>query len=91
VECDSFVVKVLSKDEHEVWWVVRALKTGSVGFVAASFLNHVAERVTLDTSSQVGKLHSHSSKFQAWLAPNVFCSRHSAYTRVYPKVSGLSP
>jgi hypothetical protein len=46
-------VKVLSKDEHVSWWAVRALKTDSVGFVPANFLNHAAEKVILDTDSQV--------------------------------------
>jgi hypothetical protein len=35
------------------WWAVRALKTDSVGFVPASFLNHVPERETSDSDSQV--------------------------------------
>jgi hypothetical protein len=48
-----FCLKVLSKEEHVCWWAVRALKTGSVGFVPASFLNHVLENVTSDTASQV--------------------------------------
>jgi hypothetical protein len=53
MECGYFVVKVLSKEEHVSWWAVRALKTDSVGFVPANFLNHAAEKATLGTDSQV--------------------------------------
>jgi hypothetical protein len=53
-----FYLKVLSKEEHVSWWVVRALKTNSVGFVPASFLNRAAEEVTLGSVSQVSAGHN---------------------------------
>jgi hypothetical protein len=53
-----FFLKVLSKEEHVSWWVVRALKTDSVGFVPASFLNRAAEEVTMESVSQVSAGHS---------------------------------
>jgi hypothetical protein len=40
------------------WWVVRALKTDSVGFVPASFLDPAADEVTLGSASQVSVRHS---------------------------------
>jgi len=48
-----FCLKVLSKEEHVSWWVVRALKTDSVGFVPASFLDRATDQVTLGSASQV--------------------------------------
>ena len=53
-----FCLKVLSKEEHVSWWVVRALKTDSVGFVPASFLDRAADEVTLGNASQVSVRHS---------------------------------
>lgn len=49
-EGDTF--EVLSKEEHVSWWVVRALKTDSVGFVPASFLDRATDQVTLGSASQ---------------------------------------
>ena len=55
-------LKVLSKEEHVSWWVVRALKTDSVGFVPASFLDRVAEEVTLGSASQVSVRRSNRTE-----------------------------
>jgi hypothetical protein len=52
-----FFLKVLSKEEHVFWWAVRALKTDSVGFVPANFLNHAPEDVTSGTASQVSFMY----------------------------------
>ena len=51
-------LKVLSKEEHVSWWIVRALKTESVGFVPASFLDRAADEVTLGSDSQVSVRHN---------------------------------
>ncbi|PSN57624.1 hypothetical protein C0J52_00520 [Blattella germanica] len=50
-EGDAF--EVLSKEENECWWAVRALKTDDVGFVPVSYLNHEEDQITVDSISQV--------------------------------------
>jgi hypothetical protein len=51
-------MKVLSKEEHVSWWVVRALKTDAVGFVPASFLNRAGKEMTFEGASQVSVGHT---------------------------------
>ena len=62
VQSGCFLTKVLSKEEHVAWWVVRALKTDSIGFVPASFLNRAAEEVTLGSALQVSVRHSNRTE-----------------------------
>ena len=56
-----FCLKVLSKEEHVSWWVVRALKTDSVGFVPASFLDRAADDA-LGSASQVSVRNSNRAE-----------------------------
>ena len=54
-----FVFEVLSKEEDESWWAVRALKTDLVGFVPVSFLNHDQSQVTIMTTQVKRMRNSH--------------------------------